>query len=273
MTIGGGARLTRSAHVDTFCRDNLPPLASWPELLFDLPELRYPERLNCAAELLDAVIARHGADRRCLLTPQGDGGATPTCCAPSTRSPTCSPVSWASCPGNRVLLRGPNNPWLVACWLAVLKAGAVAVTTMPLLRAGELTTVARDRPGRSGPVRPAVRRRPARRRPGRRGHRQLRRAEDGDLTQRAAAAPAEFAAVPTPRPTTSRCSRSPRAPPGGPRPPCTSTATCWPSPTRSPGTWSGRPPTTCSPGRRRWPSRSGSAGCWCSRCGPARPRC
>ncbi len=45
-------------------------------------------------------------------------------------------------PGNRVLLRGPNNPWLVACWLAVLKAGAVAVTTMPLLRAGELTTIA-----------------------------------------------------------------------------------------------------------------------------------
>ena len=44
-------------------------------------------------------------------------------------------------PGNRVLLRGPNNPWLVACWFAVLKAGAVVVTTMPLLRPGELTTV------------------------------------------------------------------------------------------------------------------------------------
>ena len=44
-------------------------------------------------------------------------------------------------PGNRVLLRGPNNPWLAACWLGVLKAGGVAVTTMPLLRAGELTTI------------------------------------------------------------------------------------------------------------------------------------
>ncbi len=44
-------------------------------------------------------------------------------------------------PGNRVLLRGPNNPWLVACWFAVLKAGAVVVTTMPLLRSGELSTV------------------------------------------------------------------------------------------------------------------------------------
>jgi 2-aminobenzoate-CoA ligase len=44
-------------------------------------------------------------------------------------------------PGNRVLLRGPNNPWLVACWFGVLKAGAVVVTTMPLLRPGELSTV------------------------------------------------------------------------------------------------------------------------------------
>ena len=44
-------------------------------------------------------------------------------------------------PGNRVLLRGPNNPWLAACWLGVLKAGGVAVATMPLLRARELTTI------------------------------------------------------------------------------------------------------------------------------------
>ena len=44
-------------------------------------------------------------------------------------------------PGNRVLLRGPNNPWLAACWLGVLKAGGVAVATMPMLRAAELTSI------------------------------------------------------------------------------------------------------------------------------------
>jgi 2-aminobenzoate-CoA ligase len=44
-------------------------------------------------------------------------------------------------PGNRVLLRSGNNPAMVAAWLAVTKAGAVAVNTMPLLRAGELTKV------------------------------------------------------------------------------------------------------------------------------------
>ena len=32
----------KSAHVDTFARDNLPPRAQWPEFKFDLPELLYP---------------------------------------------------------------------------------------------------------------------------------------------------------------------------------------------------------------------------------------
>src|SRR6185295_10582565 len=45
-------------------------------------------------------------------------------------------------PGNRVLLRGPNNPMMAACWFAVLKAGGVVVCTMPLLRVRELTYIA-----------------------------------------------------------------------------------------------------------------------------------
>src|ERR1700761_2521128 len=68
MTIDRG---TRSAHHDTFCRDHLPPQAGWPELIFELPELRYPQRLNAAVELLDAVIARLGADRPCLHAADG----------------------------------------------------------------------------------------------------------------------------------------------------------------------------------------------------------
>src|SRR5262249_55347049 len=44
-------------------------------------------------------------------------------------------------PGNRVLLRAPNNPMMAACWLAVVKAGCIAVATMPLLRARELTVI------------------------------------------------------------------------------------------------------------------------------------
>ena len=48
--------MSRSAHVDTFARDPLPPHEQWPELLFELPELQFPERLNCAHALLDRWV-------------------------------------------------------------------------------------------------------------------------------------------------------------------------------------------------------------------------
>ncbi|GAA1030970.1 AMP-binding protein [Virgisporangium ochraceum] len=129
-----------SAHTDPFCRNNLPPRDEWPELTFDLPELRYPPRLNCAVELLDTTIGRHGADRRCLLSP------TETWTYGDLRRHADGVArvlveDLGLVPGNRVLLRGPNNPWLVACWLGVLKAGGVAVTTMALLRTAELSVI------------------------------------------------------------------------------------------------------------------------------------
>jgi 2-aminobenzoate-CoA ligase len=133
-------QLSPSAHADTFCRDNLPPLEQWPDFSFSLPELRYPERVNCAEELLDTTIKRHGADRPCVLSPSGDWtyGDVLTVASQVARVLT---EDFGIVPGNRVLLRGPNNPWLVACWLGVVKAGAVTVSTMPLLRATELATI------------------------------------------------------------------------------------------------------------------------------------
>ncbi len=133
--------LTPSAHVDTFCRDNLPPVDTWPEFRFDLPELRYPDRLNCAVALLDDVIDQHGADRPCLLSPGGEHWTYGELLTTSNRIAKLLVDGLGVVPGNRVLLRGPNNPWLVACWFGVLKTGAVVVTTMPLLRPGELSTV------------------------------------------------------------------------------------------------------------------------------------
>jgi 2-aminobenzoate-CoA ligase len=133
-------RLSPSAHVDTFCRDNLPPSAQWPELLFTLPELAYPERLNCAAELLDRTVSDVGGDRPCLITPT-ERWTYSQLLATANQVAHVLVEDMKIVPGNRVLLRGPNNPWLVAAWFGVLKAGAVAVTTMPLLRAGELRTI------------------------------------------------------------------------------------------------------------------------------------
>jgi 2-aminobenzoate-CoA ligase len=134
-------QLTASAHVDTFTRDNLPPDDRWPTFLFDLPDVRYPERLNCGVELLDRTCDRLGEDRLCLLSPAGDRWSYGDLRDLSNRVARVLVDQLGVVPGNRVLLRGPNNPWLVACWFGVLKAGAVVVTTMPLLRPGELSTV------------------------------------------------------------------------------------------------------------------------------------
>jgi len=133
-------QLSPSAHVDTFCRDHLPPDGLWPDLRFSLPELRYPERLNAAAELLDVTSGERGGGRPCLLSPELTWSYEDVV-------RISNQIAWVLTdelrlvPGNRVLLRGPNHPWLAACWLGVLKAGGVAVATMSLLRAGELAAI------------------------------------------------------------------------------------------------------------------------------------
>ncbi len=133
--------LARSAHVDTFTRDSLPLFDTWPELRFDLPDLHYPERLNCAEALLDRWVENGDGARRCLVT-DSETWSYADLRANSNRIARYLVEEHGLKPGNRVLLRAPNNPWLIASWLAVVKAGAVAVTTMPLLRAGELRTIA-----------------------------------------------------------------------------------------------------------------------------------
>jgi 2-aminobenzoate-CoA ligase len=128
----------RTAHVDTFARDGLPAPRHRPVLRDHV--LDYPDELNCAAELLDATIARHGGDRPCLRTPQETWTYEET----RERVDAIARVlvdDLGVQPGNRVLLRGPNNAWLAAGWLAVLKAGGVVVTTMALLRPAELRPV------------------------------------------------------------------------------------------------------------------------------------
>ncbi|MFJ6131837.1 AMP-binding protein [Janibacter terrae] len=132
--------LSPSAHTDTFCRDNLPDPADWPEIVLG-PDTSYPDRLNCATALLDDVIREHGGDRPCLLSPDGEEWSYEELRTTANRIANLLVEDLGLVPGNRVLLRGPNNPWTVACWFGVLKAGGVVVATMPLLRAGELATV------------------------------------------------------------------------------------------------------------------------------------
>ncbi|UKA62486.1 AMP-binding protein [Arthrobacter sp. FW306-04-A] len=133
--------MLRSAHVDTFTRDHLPPAGTWPTLEFTLPELQYPATLNAAAVLIDDAVANHGSERTALRTPDG---AVWTYGELQQRANQVAQVlaeDFGVVPGNRVMLRGPNNPWIVAAWLGVLKAGAVVVTTMPMLRSSEVGTL------------------------------------------------------------------------------------------------------------------------------------
>jgi 2-aminobenzoate-CoA ligase len=121
---------------DRFVKDRLPLPELLPEFRFDLPELKYPERLNAAAELLNggspdalAFVNDHG---RWTYRDLDDF---------SGRIARLLVEEHGLIPGNRVLLRGPNAYTMFAAWLGVLKAGGVVVATMPLLRPGEIATV------------------------------------------------------------------------------------------------------------------------------------
>jgi 2-aminobenzoate-CoA ligase len=105
-----------------------------------LPGLSYPARMNAVTELLDTWIASGQGERVAL---HHAGGA----CTYQRLFDTANRIAhvlvddYGLVPGGRVLLRSSNHPMLIACWCAVLKAGGVAVTTMPLLRERELEDV------------------------------------------------------------------------------------------------------------------------------------
>ena len=130
--------MAKSGHVDSFARDNLPARALWPEFKFDLPELQYPERLNCVTQWLDRWVAAGEGERPCLLSPS-EQLSYGQLLERVNRIANVLTRDLGLVPGNRVLLRGPNNPMMVAAYFAVIKAGGVVVATMPLLRAKELS--------------------------------------------------------------------------------------------------------------------------------------
>jgi len=143
-TLGETASGTASAHVDRFARDRLPAPEDQPEFLFELPELQFPPRLNATAALLDRRVAAGEGDRPCLM---GEVDGQPLrwryadLQAQVDRIAQVLVQDLGLVPGNRVLLRGANTPMLAACFLAVFKAGGIAVGSMPLLRARELSAI------------------------------------------------------------------------------------------------------------------------------------
>lgn len=129
-----------TAHIDTFARDNLPPPAQQPDFLFDLPELQFPAQLNCAAELLDRHVQEGRGERLCVQGPR-DRWTYRDLWERANQIANVLIKDMGLVPGNRVLLHAPNTPMMVACWFGIVKAGGIAVATMPLLRAKELNPI------------------------------------------------------------------------------------------------------------------------------------
>src|SRR6202046_1744425 len=130
--------LGRTAHTDTFTRDNLPPGQLWPHLPLD--GFDYPEELNAAVELTDRMVARGFGDHVALIG-NGRRRTYKELSDWTNRIAHALVEDFGVKPGNRILIRAANNPALMACWLAATKAGAVVVNTMPMLRAGELAKI------------------------------------------------------------------------------------------------------------------------------------
>ncbi len=131
----------KTAHVDPFVRESLPPRELWPDLLYDLPELRYAPQTNVVSEILDSHVRAGRGDAPCLV---GDSFSWSYRELQKTANRLARVLveDLDVVPGNRVLLRAPNTPMMVAAWMAAAKMGAVIVATMPLLRSRELAVVA-----------------------------------------------------------------------------------------------------------------------------------
>jgi len=128
---------TETAHVDTFAADNLPPRDLWPEFP-NLEKLGYPDRMNCAVELIDRHVTEGRGDRVALI----GSGVTWTYAELQKVVDKIAHVlvdRYGMVPGNRVLLRSANNPMMTAVYFAIIKAGGIVVASMPLLRAKELS--------------------------------------------------------------------------------------------------------------------------------------
>ena len=129
-----------SAQTDRFVHDRLPQPAQGPRLDYNLPELQLPAQVNLVQALFAGAARRGLADRPLLRSPR----RTLSYAQAQLEVARIAQVlvqDHGLVPGNRVLLRGGNSIGMALAWLAVVQAGAVAVATMPLLRAKELTEV------------------------------------------------------------------------------------------------------------------------------------
>ena len=132
--------MSYSAQTDRFVHDRLPPPEQWPRMSYDLSELQLLAQVNLVQALFDGVARRGLGDRPLLRSPRRTLSYAQARIEVA-RLAQALVEDYGLVPGNRVLLRGGNSIGMALAWLAVVQAGAVAVATMPLLRAKELIEI------------------------------------------------------------------------------------------------------------------------------------
>lgn len=132
--------MSYSAQTDRFVHDRLPPPEQWPRMSYDLSELQLLARVNLVQVLFEGVARRGLGDRPLLRSPRRTLSYAQARIEVA-RLAQALVEDYGLVPGNRVLLRGGNSIGMALAWLAVVQAGAVAVATMPLLRAKELIEI------------------------------------------------------------------------------------------------------------------------------------
>src|SRR5258708_39221309 len=132
---------TQGPNIDAVGRDPLPPQEMWPMArTYGIPDFDYPVRLNAAVELLDRNVEHGLGSRPCLRADNAIWSYQKLLDCANRMANLLKSRGLVT--GERVLLRDANSPMLAAWWFAVLKAGGIAVTTMPQLRAQELAAIA-----------------------------------------------------------------------------------------------------------------------------------
>ena len=129
-----------SAQTDRFVHDRLPPLQARAQMHYALPELRIADQANLVDVLFGHIEAQKWMEKPFLRSDR----ITLTYADANERINRIAQVltgDFGLIPGNRVLLRGGNSVGMALAWLGVVKAGLIAVATMPLLRAKELGEV------------------------------------------------------------------------------------------------------------------------------------
>jgi 2-aminobenzoate-CoA ligase len=129
-----------SPQPDPFVQERLPAPDLWPQLRYELPELQIPKEANLVDALMAQAEQRGWLDRPFLRSER----ITLSYRDADERLRRIAQVlteDFGLVPGNRVLLRGGNSIGMALAWLGVVKAGLVAVASMPLLRAKELREI------------------------------------------------------------------------------------------------------------------------------------